>query len=439
MTKTVQWLNNLLIDKLHIDPEVAGLLNTALLVAAMALIAFGLNRLIQSIFIWFSKHNVRLLRSKWHPFLVKRKLGHHVLLLIPGLVFYVLPYFAFEKGTGIIRILHRADVVYLLVVMIMIGNAILLAFLDFYSTTDKNRSHPLQGLIQGLQVILYFVGGIVIVAVLIDKSPTVLLTGLGASAAVLMLVFKDSILGFVAGVQLSQNNMIKLGDWIQMPDGSANGTVEQITLNTVKVRNWDNTLTMIPPYTLVTTPFKNWRGMQESGGRRADKCIYVDMTTLAVCDAEMIERIGRDIPLMGSYLKMTDGREGGPDSAGGMDCERRADVAGWKDGAGRMGGAGRMDGAGEADSGNVPGGVGLTNVQLYRQYIELYLKNNPKVNSSLDLIVTQKESTAYGLPIEVYFFTREKAWAVYEKQQSDIFDHLMTMAPYFGLRLYQRP
>ncbi len=406
MTQTVKWLNGLLTDKLHMNPDIAGLLNTAILIAAMIFIAFGINWLIQKLFQWLSKHNVRLIHSKWHPFLVKRKLGHHILMLIPGLLLYVFPYFVFEKGTGLIRILHRIDVVYLLIVMIMIANAILLAFLDFYSTTDKNRNHPLQGLVQGLQVILFFVGGIIIVAVIIDKSPAVLLTGLGASAAVLMLIFKDSILGFVAGVQLSQNNMVKLGDWIQMPDGSANGTVEQITLNTVKVRNWDNTLTMIPPYTLVTTPFKNWRGMQESGGRRADKCIYVDMTTMTVCDSAMIEQIGRDIPLMDSYLKAL------PD----------------------------MKGIGGADSeGKEPVSAVVTNVQLYRQYIELYLRTNPKVNPSLDLIVTQKESTAYGLPIEVYFFTREKAWAVHEKQQSDIFDHLMTMAPYFGLRLYQRP
>ncbi len=393
MTNLVKWLNSLLVNRLHVNPDIAGFLNTALLIAAMIFIAFGINWLIQSLFRWLSRHNIKLIRSKWRPFLAKRKLGHHILLLIPGLLLYILPYFAFEKGTGLIRILHRIDLIYLLTVMIMIANSILLAFLDFYSTTDKNRSHPLQGLVQGLQVVLFFVGGIIIVAVAIDKSPAVLLTGLGASAAVLMLIFKDSILGFVAGVQLSQNNMIKLGDWIQMPDGSANGTVEQITLNTVKVRNWDNTLTMIPPYTLVTTPFKNWRGMQESGGRRADKCIYVDLTTMAVCDDEMIGRIGRDIPLMDSYLKALPER----------DCE------------------------------------GVTNVQLYRTYIELYLRSCPKVNSALDLIVTQKESTAYGLPIEVYFFTREKAWAIYEKQQSDIFDHLMTMAPYFGLRLYQRP
>ncbi len=335
---------------------------------------------------------------------IKRKIWKHVLLLAPGIAFYILPYLFFDKGAPVIRIMHKIAVVYLIVVIIMIANAILLAFLDFYSTTDKNRSHPLQALVQGLQVILYFVGGIIIIAVIIDKSPTVLLTGLGASAAVLMLIFKDSILGFVAGVQLSQNNMVKLGDWIQMPDGSANGTVEEITLNTVKVRNWDNTLTMIPPYTLVTTPFKNWRGMQESGGRRADKCIYVDLTTLEVCDKAMIERIGRDIPLMDSYLKALP----------------------------KHGQAGGGDGIGDTE-------MMMTNIQLYRTYLELYLRSCPDVNSSLDLIVTQKEPTAYGLPIEVYFFTREKAWAVYEKQQSDIFDHIMAMAPYFGLRLYQRP
>lgn len=395
MSSIVHWLDSLLTEGLHIDPDIAGFVNTAIIVTAMAFIAIGTNWLIQSVFRWASGHSVRLRRSKWHPFLAKRKLGHHILLLIPGIVLYILPYIAFQKGEDIIRILHRADIIYMLIVMIRIGNAMLLAFLDFYSTTDKNRSHPLQGLVQGLQVLLYFVGGIVITAVLIDKSPTVLLTGLGASAAVLMLVFKDSILGFVAGIQLSQNDMVRLGDWIQMPDGSANGNVEEITLNTVKVRNWDNTLTMIPPYTLVTTPFKNWRGMQESGGRRADKCIYVDMNTLKACSSETMKEIKDAIPLMESWFSSL--------PEGYMPCSE------------------------------------LTNIQMYRIYIEMYLRSHPNVNPALDIIVTQKEATAYGLPIEVYFFTLEKAWSVYEKQQSDIFDHLMTIAPVFGLRLYQRP
>lgn len=394
MTDIVKWLNALLVDKLHMNPHIAGLLNTAILITSMILIGIGINWMVQSLFRWISSHNVRIIPSKWRPFLIKRKLGHHILLLVPGVILYMLPYIAFERGTGIIRVLHRIDIIYMLIVVIMIANSLLLAFLDFYSTTDKNRKHPLLGLIQGLQVVLYFIGAIIIVAVAIDKSPTVLLTGLGASAAVLMLVFKDSILGFVAGVQLSQNNMIRLGDWIQMPDGSANGNVEEITLNTVKVRNWDNTLTMIPPYTLVTTPFKNWRGMQESGGRRADKNIYIDINTLEICTPDMISDIRKAVPLMDSYIKS-------------------------------------LPPEGESKL--------TTNVQMYRLYIELYLRSNPDINTALDIIVTQKEATAYGLPIYVYFFTKEKAWAVYERKQSDIFDHLMTMANEFGLRLYQRP
>ena len=395
MTKVVQWLDDILVGKMHLDPDLAGFLNTALLIVAIIFIGIGVNWICQSIFRWLSRHNLRLIRSKWHPFLAKRKIGHNILLLIPGIVVYFLPHIAFESGTKIIRLLHRLDIIYMLIVMIMIGNSMLLAFLDFYSTTDKNRSRPLQGLVQGLQVILYFVGGIIMVAVLIDKSPTVLLTGLGASAAVLMLVFKDSILGFVAGVQLSQNDMIRLGDWIQMPDGSANGNVEEITLNTVKVRNWDNTLTMIPPYTLVTTPFKNWRGMQESGGRRADKNIYINLNTLEICSKDMISDIRKNVPAIDSYIKAL------PEDS-------------------------------------VTEGT-VTNIQLYRKYIEIYLSHHPDVNQSLDIIVTQKEATAYGVPIEVYFFTRDKAWAVYERKQSDIFDHLMAIVPEFGLQLYQRP
>ena len=298
MKNIAKWLDNVLVDDLHISPDIAGFVNTAVLIAALTVVSVGINWLMQSIFRWIAKRSGKFSHSKWHKFLVKRKIGHHLILLITGFIFYSLTYIAFEKGTQIIRILHRIDIVYMLIVTIMIINALLMSFLDIYMASGKNRSRPLKSLVQGLQVILYFIGAIIIVAVIIDKSPTVLLTGLGASAAVLMLIFKDSILGFVAGVQLSQNDMIKLGDWIQMPDGSANGNVEEITLNTVKVRNWDNTISMIPPYTLVTTPFRNWRGMQESGGRRADKCIYLDVTTLEIYTPDMIEDMIKDIPAL---------------------------------------------------------------------------------------------------------------------------------------------
>lgn len=389
MLELAKKFNDLLIDKMSLSEDMGGLIYAAIMIALLILAAVGMNWGIQSLFRLIFKAK-RLQKRKWQKYIVGRKLGHHLLLLIPGIVLYGLSYLVFEKDSRAIIFLHRADIIYMLIVIIMVLNAVLFSFLDYYSTTDKNRSHPLKGLVQALQVILYFIGGIIIVAVAINKSPTVLLTGLGASAAVLMLIFKDSILGFVAGVQLSQNNMIRIGDWIQMPDGSANGNVEEITLNTVKVRNWDNTITMIPPYTLVSTPFKNWRGMQESGGRRVDKQIFIDMNSLEICTQDMIDDIKKEFPLMASATEEKDGRI-------------------------------------------------LTNVQLYRIYIERFLRNNPEVNQSLDLIITQKEVTAYGLPIEIYFFLNDKTWAVYEKKQSDIFDHLMTIVPEFGLRLYQRP
>lgn len=380
---------------IHLDKWMDPILSNITATAIVVLSGIMTNWILQLIFRMISKQDLKLLKSKWHPYLAKRKLAQNILLLIPGLVMYLAPYIFFEKGDNMIRLLHRLDLSYLMIVLAIIANSIMLAFLDIYSTTEKNRSHPLQGLVQGLQVILCFITGIIVIAILIDKSPTVLLTGLGASAAVLMLVFKDSILGFVAGVQLSQNNMIKLGDWIQLPDGSANGTVEQITLNTVKIRNWDNTISMIPPYTLVTSVFKNWRGMQESGGRRVDKCIFIDMNTLETCTPEMISDLRKAIPLMGAALKNIN--------------------------------------YGSADN------QAITNIQLYRMYIDTYLRQNKEVNTSLDIIITQKEATAYGLPIEVYFFLRDKRWAYYEQKQSDIFDHLMTMAHEFGLHLYQRP
>ena len=380
---------------IHLDKWMGPILSNITATAIVVLSGIMTNWILQLIFRMISKQDMKLLKSKWHPYLAKRKLAQNILLLIPGLVMYLAPYMFFEKGDNMIRLLHRLDLSYLMIVLAIIANSIMLAFLDIYSTTEKNRSHPLQGLVQGLQVILCFITGIIVIAILIDKSPTVLLTGLGASAAVLMLVFKDSILGFVAGVQLSQNNMIKLGDWIQLPDGSANGTVEQITLNTVKIRNWDNTISMIPPYTLVTSVFKNWRGMQESGGRRVDKCIFIDMNTLETCTPEMVSDLRKAIPLMGAALKNIN--------------------------------------YGSADN------QAITNIQLYRMYIDTYLRQNKEVNTSLDIIITQKEATAYGLPIEVYFFLKDKRWAYYEQKQSDIFDHLMTMAHEFGLHLYQRP
>ena len=276
--------------------------------------------------------------------------------------------------------------VYIVIISLTVMNSLLLGFLDIYRKSDRNHNKPVKVLIQGVQVVLYFIGAIISIAILINKSPTTLLTGLGASAAVLMLIFKDSILGFVSGVLLSQNDMIHIGDWVQMPDGSANGTVEEITLNTVKVRNWDNTISTIPPYSLVSSPFKNWRGMMESGGRRVDKMIHLDMTTVKVLTKDMVEELCSRIPLMSDYRQ-------------------------------------------EDDS--------PTNSQLYRVYITKYIKQHPIVAKNLDIIIAQREAGQFGLPIEVYFFLTEKVWDKFEKIQSDIFDHLIAVSSEFDLKIYQ--
>ena len=370
-----------------------------------------------------------LIKKSWlHPYLSRHHLGRKALLLIPGIFIYFALFYVFDRGSRTLILFHKLDLIYLIAVIIIIANAILMTFLDLYSQSDKNKSHPLKGLVQGMQVVLYFVGGILIIAILIDKSPGVLLTSLGASAAVLMLVFKDSILGFVAGVQLSQNNMIRIGDWIQLPDGSANGVVEEITLNTVKVRNWDNTITTIPPYTLVSNPFKNWRGMQESGGRRVDKRIFLDMDSVEFCSEEMVSDILKSVPLMREWKGAAGSRTGAPSvglkrvSGGNMDARTTEGTEGLKD-------AGTAVGVGTAEA--------PTNSQLYRIYIGLYLSQHPLVAKKLDLIVAQREPCEFGLPIEVYFFLTDKVWNEFETIQSDIFDHLLAMAPEFGLRLYQ--
>ena len=305
-----------------------------------------------------------------------KKLLRYLIYILPGIVvYYFLPYLEVIEGKTMLMITQRLCVAYIIGCVLFAVNGLLMTI----------HSRAMKGLVQIFQVILFFVGGIIIVSVLINKSPTTLFAGLGASAAILMLVFKDTILGFVAGIQLSANDMLRIGDWIQLSDGSANGIVLEITLNTVKIQNWDNTISTIPPYTLVNTTFKNWRGMQESGGRRVDKSIKLDMKTLKFCTDEMIARIRQEIPLM-------------------------KDVEYTKD---------------------------MTNAQLYRIYIELYLSQHPLVNKNLYLIIAQREPTPYGVPIEIYFFLSDTVWKEYEQIQSDIFDHLLVMVDQFDLKLYQ--
>ena len=386
MVSLGSWMNEILIDW-GVDPKLANMFDETIIAVLMIGVSIGLDYLCQAIFVGGMKHYTKRAPHQWNTLLMKRRVVHHLIHILPGVLVYFLLPLAFVRGKEILDFSQKICAVYIIAAILFTINGLLLVMLDVYNARDKQKNRPMKGFVQVLQVLLFFIGGIVIIAVLVNKSPMTLFAGLGASAAVLMLVFKDSILGFVAGVQLSANDMLRIGDWIQLPNGVANGTVEEITLNTVKIRNWDETISTVPPYTLVNNSFQNWRGMQESGGRRVNKNIYLDMTTLKFCTPEDLDAIRKNVPLMADY---------------------------------------------QPAEGEVP-----TNSQLYRIYIERYLRSLPVVNQDMDLIISQKEPTTYGVPIQVYFFSRNKVWREYERTQSDIFDHLLAIVGKFDLKLYQ--
>ena len=386
MVSLGSWMNEILIDW-GVDPKLANMFDETIIAVLMIGVSIGLDYLCQAIFVGGMKHYTKRAPHQWNTLLMKRRVVHHLIHILPGILVYFLLPLAFVRGKEILDFSQKICAVYIIAAILFTINGLLLVMLDVYNARDKQKNRPMKGFVQVLQVLLFFIGGIVIIAVLVNKSPMTLFAGLGASAAVLMLVFKDSILVFVAGVQLSANDMLRIGDWIQLPNGVANGTVEEITLNTVKIRNWDETISTVPPYTLVNNSFQNWRGMQESGGRRVNKNIYLDMTTLKFCTPEDLDAIRKNVPLMADY---------------------------------------------QPAEGEVP-----TNSQLYRIYIERYLRSLPVVNQDMDLIISQKEPTTYGVPIQVYFFSRNKVWREYERIQSDIFDHLLAIVGKFDLKLYQ--
>ena len=380
------WMNGILIGW-GVDPKIANTFDEMIIAALLVILAIGLDYLCQAIFVGSMKKLAQHTHYQWDSLLLKRKVVHHLVHTIPGILVYALLPLAFIRGKGLLLLSQKICAVYIVFVLLLAINGFILVFLDMYNMRQVNKNRPIKGFMQVLQVLLFFIGGIVIIAILIGKSPASLFAGFGASAAILMLVFKDTILGFVAGIQLSANDMLRPGDWITVPGSNANGIVQEITLNTVKIQNFDNTISTIPPYTLVSASFQNWRGMVESGGRRVMKSIFLDLNTIKFCTPDMLNTFRKEIPLLADYK---------PDE-----------------------------------------GVTPTNSQMFRVYVEKYLTSLPVVNTDLDLIISQLQSTEYGVPIQIYFFSRNKIWKEYERIQSDIFDHFFAMIPKFELKVYQ--
>ncbi|MFP4975256.1 mechanosensitive ion channel family protein [Paenibacillus sp. CN-4] len=343
-------------------------------------------------------------KYKWGHTILERRVFHKLSHFVPAIIIY---YFS-SAFPGYRELISKAVMTYMIVVGILVIDAFLNAVNDIYRTYEISKAKPIRGYIQVIKIFMYVIGGILIIANLIEKSPLLLLSGIGALSAVIMLVFKDSLLGLVAGVQLTSNDMVRVGDWIEMPKYGADGDIIDISLNTVKVQNWDKTITTIPSYALISDSFKNWRGMQNAGGRRIKRSLFIDTGSITFCTEEMIEQF-KQIRHLADYIK---------------DKEKEIEAYNQEF---------HMDRSSKVN------GRALTNIGVFRIYVQHYLQSHPQIHQDMTIMVRQLAPGETGLPLEIYAFTNDIRWTEYERIQSDIFDHVLSVAPEFGLRIFQNP
>jgi miniconductance mechanosensitive channel len=394
--------------RFNLGAETSGLLTRLVIAVGVLLVCLAALKITRGILNNLLKRLAGRTRTHWDNYLVGRNVFSHLALLVPAFLFYAsipLIFGGFDQAEGAAR---SAVTIYIIAVGVLVLDALLNAFLDIYKTFRVSRDIPVTGFVQVLKLVLYFSGLLSIIAILLGKTPLYLFSGLGAMTAVLMLVFKDAILGFVAGVQLICNRMLKQGDWIEMTDYGADGDVIDITLTTVKVQNWDMSITTIPTYALITTSFKNWRGMQDADGRRIKRALHIDMRSIRFCSDGMLDRFSR-MRLIAPYLE-----------------EKRLEIEAHNAGLG-------------IEAKDAVNGRRLTNIGTFRAYVTAYLRQHAMINADMTLMVRQLAPTPQGLPLEIYAFCKDKAWVAYEGVQADIFDHLLAVLPAFDLRVHQAP
>ena len=326
-------------------------------------------------------------QSTWDDYLLSDEVMKNVCHLIPPIVVYVLIPFAFPYEPNFLSLILKICTIYITVVVMKLICAFLTSLYTISSEHEKLKNHSMKGFYQMLKLIVVCIGVIIIISELISKDPIAILTGLGAGTAILMLVFQDTIKGLVAGIQLTANDMVRPGDWISMPKYGADGDVMEVSLTTVKVRNWDKTITTVPPYALVNDSFQNWRGMFDIGGRRVKRSIHIDMNTVRFCTEEEL-----------AHFKQQPWMEGFEET-----------------------------------------GKEEVNLYLFRHYLDYYLRHHPKVNQDMIMLVRQLQPTEHGMPIELYFFSANTAWVKYEALQAEVFDHVLATVHRFGLKVFQSP
>jgi len=390
------------------NQEAAGLVARSSVCALAVVASVVANLAAKRLILKALSHIILRTKTTWDDIFLERKVFDKLSHLAPAAVLYLMLPLALEGYGRLTAIAVNSVFIYMIIIGVLVIDSTLNASLDLYRRLAIAKEIPMKSFVQVVKVVIFFLVGIYIIAIILDKTPLYFFSGLGALTAVLLLIFKDAILGFVAGIQLAANKMVAHGDWIEMPKYGADGDVMEVALTTVKVQNWDKTITTIPTYALISESFKNWRGMQESGGRRIKRSVYLDINTMRFCTEEMIERFSK-IRYIADYMAKKRKELEDHNAARGLDSAASTDKR------------------------------QLTNVGTFRAYVIAYLKNHPMINQEMTFLVRQLAPTEHGLPIEIYVFCKDKVWAHYEAIQSDIFDHILAVVPEFDLGVFQSP
>ena len=377
-------------------------------ILVLILLCLIADRIAKKVFVRIISVVIKRTKFVWDDVLLDNKVFDRLAHLAPALVVQATATYVFEDFNEFIPFVIRMADAYMIGVGLMVVISIFNTLDHYLKQTEALKDKPIDSYFQLARMVVYFVGGVLIVAQVFDKDPQGILTAMGALTAVSMLVFKDTILGFVASIQLSANDMIRVGEWVSMHKYGADGGGIRMTLNTVKVQNWDKTISTIPTYSFVSDSFKNWRGMAEAGGRRIKRSIVIKSGSVKFCDEEMISQF-RHYNLLNDYLDN------------------------------KVNEIKKYNESGKYDKTFLVNGRHLTNIGVFRVYAELYIKNLEVIHPELTRMVYQTEGNEFGIPIQVYCFTKTTDWAEYENIQSDIFDHLYASAPEFGLEVFQHP
>ncbi len=331
---------------------------------------------------------------------ILRRISYIAPIIILNNFAYILP--------SATEMINKLSMAFIAIIILLILGPLLNACHEIYLSLEMSQGRPIKGYFQIIKLILYIFGSIIIIGSLLGKSPLVLLSGFGAMTAVILLIFRDTILSFLASLQITSNDLVRVGDWIEAPKYMADGDVVDIALHTVKIQNFDKTFTIIPTHKLIGDTFKNWRGMKQSGGRRIKRSLFIDMTSITFCSQDMVERF-KNFQLISGYIHKKE------EEINHYNEERKVNID------------------------EIVNGRRMTNIGTFRAYVSAYLKNHQKIHRSMTFLVRQLPPEPNGLPMEIYVFTNDIVWEIYEGVQGDIFDHILAVLPEFGLRIFQHP